>query len=124
MTEKITEEMFSDKVVKALKCCIHDNYDYCEECPYLKTKPCQENLIQDAFGLINRKDARIKELEGKVLIQQGLIDRQKTEIEKLDEKFTIASEAIYEIEDALNKGSDNDWARETIEEYERLISET
>ena len=32
---------------------------------------------------------KLYELEGKVLIQQGLIDRQKTEIEKLDEKFGI-----------------------------------
>lgn len=120
----MAEKMFSDNVVKGLKCCIHDNYDYCKECPYLKNKPCQESLIRDAFELINRKDARIKELEGKVLIQKGLIDRQKTEVEKLNKKFTIASEAIYEIENALNRGSDNDWARETIKEYERLIAET
>lgn len=66
MTEKIKEEVFSDNVVKALKCCIHDNYDYCEECPYLKTKPCQENLIKDAFDLINRKDTQIAELTDEI----------------------------------------------------------
>ena len=122
MIENMTEK--DNEIIKALQCCIHDDYDYCKECPYLKNKPCQEILIKDSFELINRKDAKIKELEGKVLIQKGLIDRQKTEIEKLDEKFTIASEAIYEIEDALNRGSDNDWVRETIKEYERLMAET
>lgn len=117
MTEKITD----NEIIKALEEFHHrilkTNLSY-------HIRESEMMSVINALDLINRKNARIKELEGKVLIQQGLIDRQKTEIEKLDEKFTIASEAIYEIEDALNKGSDNDWARETIEEYERLIAET
>lgn len=35
------------------------------------------------------------------------------------ENFNEAESCIYEIEDALNRGSDNDWARHAIEDYEK-----
>ena len=55
--------MTDNEIIKALECCIHDDYDYCKECPYLKNKPCHEGLIQDAFDLINRQKAEIERLE-------------------------------------------------------------
>lgn len=51
------------EIKKALECCRYDDYDYCEKCPYSKNKPCQENLIQDAFDLINRLQAENERLE-------------------------------------------------------------
>lgn len=48
----------------------------------------QENfevVDDDIDNLINRYEAKIKKIEGKVVIQKGLIDRQKAEIERFKE---------------------------------------
>lgn len=49
--------------------------------------------------------------------ESDIIDHQNSEIDRLKENFNIADETIYAIEDALDCGADNDWARECIEEY-------
>ena len=56
-------KLTDNEIVKALECCRHDDYDYCEKCPYRKNKPCQESLIQDSFDLINRLQAENEEQE-------------------------------------------------------------
>ena len=57
------DNKLTDKeIIKALGCCIHDDYDYCEKCPYRKSKPCQENLIKNSFDLINRLQAENERL--------------------------------------------------------------
>lgn len=39
-------------------------------------------------------------------------------IRMLAEQLDRAEQCIYDIEDALDRGSDNDWAREAIAQYE------
>lgn len=39
-------------------------------------------------------------------------------IQMLAEQLERAERCIYDIEDALDRGNDNDWAREAICEYE------
>lgn len=56
---KFTDE----EVIKALECCVGDDFDYCKECPSLRNKPCQEPMLIGALDLINRQKAEIERLE-------------------------------------------------------------
>ena len=47
-----SDAMIDEEVINALGYCVYDDYDYCKKCSYLKNKPCQENLIQDALDLV------------------------------------------------------------------------
>ena len=51
------------------------------------------------------------------------INRQKAEIERLQKKNGFADECIAEVEDALYRGSNNDWASKAIDEYNERIKE-
>ena len=96
-----TEEMTDAEVKKALECCVKDdgtNFD-CNNCKYcLDTYFCaRDKLWKDTLDLINRLQAKNKELDEKLIIQKGLIDTQKAEIELLQKtKQLIKSEAIKE----------------------------
>lgn len=48
----------------------------------------------------------------------GLIEKLDNENKRLEAELTRATECIWSVEDALNRGTDNDWAREAIEQYE------
>ena len=61
------KKLIDNEIKQALECCMHDDYDYCEKCPYRKNKPCQENLIQDAFDLTNRLQAENERLQSILL---------------------------------------------------------
>lgn len=40
---------------------------------------------------------------------------------RLSDRLNAAEECICKVEDALERGSDNDWAREVISEYEAAL---
>lgn len=97
--------MTYEQIKKALECCV-SNRD-CSKCVFLGTEikentTCEVKMIKNALNLINR---------------------QQTEIKRLKQKFNFADDCIWDIEDALNRGSDNDWAREHIAKYEEMVSE-
>lgn len=46
----------------------------------------EQNLTLDR---INRQKEKIKELDGKIVIQQGMIDYQKAEIERMENQNTL-----------------------------------
>lgn len=62
----------------------------------------------------------IKHLESCVFtcINPELAKEAATTIRLFAKRLDEAEQCIYAIEDALNRGNDNDWAREAIEEYE------
>ena len=103
--------MTDNKIIKALECCMYDDYDYCKECLYRKNKPCQENLIRDALNLINRQKAEIErqreyielldiEHEAiKISAIKKFIKRFEKKIK--DVKFTIGQ--TWEIQSALKE---------------------
>ena len=116
--------MTDNEIIKALECCIHDDYDYCEECPYLKNKPCHEGLIQDAFDLINRQKAEIERLEEQDEIAEKIIREQADKI------FSLQSEngRLTDRNSVLSEKADNSiitcvsTRTEAIKEFaERLI---
>ena len=52
-----------------------------------------DNFSKETLDLINRQKDKIKEFDEKIIIQQGLIEYQKTEIEKLNiESETLATQ--------------------------------
>lgn len=63
----------------------------------------------------------IKQLESCVFtcINPELAKEAATTIQFLAEQLDKAEQCIYAIEDALDRGNDNDWAREAIAEYEK-----
>ena len=48
----------------------------------------------------------------------GLIEKLDDENKRLEAELAKATKCIWAIEDALNRGADNSWARDAIEEYE------
>lgn len=81
----MSEVLTGAETKEALECCTKFHRD-CLKCPSYIGKGrvgCEDRVKKGAFYLINRYEARITELEGKVVIQQGLIDRQQAEIKGL-----------------------------------------
>ena len=72
-------------------------------------------LTPDEMQVVERALHRFKSYE-----DTGL---EPEEIAKLRDRLIAAEECIYKIEDALNRGIDNDWAREAISEYETALEE-
>ena len=70
--------------------------------------------------MINDKNV-VRQLESCVFtcINPELAKEAAVTIQFLAEQLDKAEQCIYAIEDALDRGNDNDWAREAIEEYEK-----
>lgn len=49
------------------------------------------------------------------------LEKQQAEIERLQKKLALADECIADVEDALYRGSDNDWASEAVDAYKRNV---
>ena len=57
--------MENNEIIKALECCVGDNDGKnCFDCPLWEIDGCQERLLLDALGLINRLQADIERLQG------------------------------------------------------------
>ena len=101
--------MTDNEIIKAFKCCCVDTHPNCNECPIEST--CANcDLDYEIFSLINRKRAKIKEFDEKLVIQQGLIDYQKAEIERLNKD---CEELIYKIEYLLCHATGNKFSKYT-----------
>lgn len=90
-----------NEIIKALECCVRSTSgNDCEKlhCPACKDFGCHymdssdrddsyealvEGLGKDALDLISRQKATIKEFDEKIVMQMGLIEYQKAEIERL-----------------------------------------
>ena len=55
--------MTDAEIKKALECHADPDVKACKICPYEGNKQCAYLLSEDALDLINRQQARIKELE-------------------------------------------------------------
>lgn len=112
--------MTDNEIIKALEICSHRNGDLpCEGCPaYSIAQMCMEDLMSDAFDLINRKNAEIERLQDELIISKGEeiklhddmcvlkdeLHRAKVEISKhFDYMDEAKSEAIKEFADRLKE---------------------
>jgi chromosome segregation ATPase len=60
----------------------------CDKCPN-NYGTCKEHIHRKALDLINRLQAKNKEFDEKLIIQKGLIDTQKAELDKKDTEINI-----------------------------------
>lgn len=95
--------MTYNEIVKALECCVRNEYaQECQKCP-LETRPqCEEVLFKEILDLINRqKEEKEALIAGQETLQKYIAD-QKAEIERLKEQIHIK-----EIRDVYGKKINN-----------------
>ena len=115
--------MIDNEIIKALECCkkAKINQDCVVlKCPFSTEYGCNiglENLRNAALDLINRQKDKIKEFDEKLIIQQGLIDYQKAEIERLNKNY---EELIYKTECLLCHATGNKFSKYTYTIQEML----
>lgn len=105
--EKLTDE----QIIKALECCEEArlNQDCLDlKCPFATEYGCNidaEDLRNEAADLINRLKAQNKEFDEKIIIQQGLIDYQRAEIERLQKHNEMVLENCRQYNEASDKAN-------------------
>ena len=69
--------MTDNKSIKALETCAknRDTDAYCHECPYCDDGYCLDKMIADALDLINRQKAEIERLQNGIAISQKETNR-------------------------------------------------
>ena len=103
--------MTDNEIIKALECCGGSN---CHECPI---EGCTDDIFGNALDLINRQKDKIKEFDKKLIIQQGLIDYQKAEIERLNKNY---EELIYKTDCLLCHATGNKFSKYTYTTQEMI----
>ena len=80
--------MTDNEIIKALEICSHRSGDSpCEGCPaYSIAQMCMEDLMSDAFDLINRQKAENEELQRKILICNSKIEVLQEVKEQLEKR--------------------------------------
>ena len=83
--------------------------------------------VEDAAKLISRV-SNMNKTEALIYISEAAdrgeiqgadaLEKLQAELEQVKRERDAALDCIYKIEDALDRGNDNDWAREHISEWE------
>lgn len=94
--------MTDSEIKKALECCVGDNYGKnCFDCPLWEIDGCQERLLLDALGIINRlqvNNERLTTAHPKT-IESIKKMRDKAKAEAYKECIEKAKEIIPTIDD-------------------------
>lgn len=116
--------MTDKDIVKALECCISDDDGTrerpCKGCPLLQNDSCSNSLRKHALDLIYRQKEKIKEFDEKLVIQRGLIDYKKAEIERLQKKVDELAEVLSDAIKIRYKEAKS----EAIKEFAKKLKET
>ena len=80
----------------------------CDECTYEEKRECAGSAKCVLSGYAAEALSTI----------QGENEKLRAELELVKEERDAAVDCIYQIEDDLDRGNDNDWAREHIAEWE------
>lgn len=116
-----TEEMTDAEVIKALEICNSLHLRCGNGCPYYEVpykdgKRCSEMMIDDTLDLIKRIQAKNKEFDEKLIIQKGLIDTQKAEIERYEQLISNKYCVCTRVGNGLIYS-------ESSEDYDKIIGE-
>ena len=115
--------MNDEEIKKALECCRRDDYDYCKVCPYLnKNKPCQESLIRDCFGFINRQQAEIERLQSLCTAKDVIIKEQEAEIERLQNTIDDVLDRQPLLVERAEKYAIKEFAERLESKYTKVVS--
>ena len=95
-----------EKKIQILRACSSKKGNRCSSCPAFGKgdRNCLQNTMRDAATALSTLRAENEKL--------------RAELEKVMRERDAAVDCIYQIEDDLDRGSDNDWAREHISEWE------
>lgn len=123
--------MTEEQIVKALECCIKDDYDKgCTECPIHCYKGCDFHLAKFALDLINRQKAEIERLKAELKEAYGEIEKLEDNIDNgvsvcaechrkyAEEIKTAKIEAILEFSERLAKSIRSQLGISTLEKTE------
>lgn len=66
--------MTDSEIIKALECCTSDDEPNCEECTKRPHIYCICELLEDAYGLIQRQQEEIKKYKQTIKVLQGLVE--------------------------------------------------
>ena len=88
--------------------------DKCHDCPIVCAKT---EIIKAHEELEAAQNERNMWKEGMEDCQQSILELE-AELEQAKRERGAAIDCIYKIEDDLDRGNDNDWAREHISEWE------
>ena len=80
--------------------------------------PTGENLIADAATALATLQAENEKLRAKLEQAERCIEIVENQRDQMKRERDAAIDCIYKIEDALDRGNDNDWARDHISEWE------
>lgn len=88
--------------------------DKCHDCPIVCAKTEIIKAYEELEAAQNERDMWKEGMED---CQQSILELD-AELEQVKRERDAAIDCIYKIEDALDRGNDNDWAREHISEWE------
>lgn len=118
-----------EKLIEAVRLCgSTPTVDQCKQCAYWAggdMSRCIPNMTGDAATALSALQAENEKLRAE--LEQARTDcavAEKNhadcigELEQVKRERDAAVDCIYKIEDDLDRGTDNDWAREHISEWE------
>ena len=82
------------------------------------TPVCGEERAKEAVELVRTLQAENKKLRAELEQVKRCIEIVENQRDQVKRERDAAIDCIYKIEDALDRGNDNDWAREHILEWE------
>lgn len=123
--------MTDKQIIKALECCVaKENCEEvsCEICSYEKVYDCKEEILQNALDLINRQKTEIERLKERISYLEESIDCSRKEYNSLLQKLQHArAEAIKEFAERLKsvqtQGFWEENAYVSVDDIDNLVEE-
>lgn len=85
---------------------------------YFEGKDLKRGVALDAATALSTLQAENKKLRAELEQVERCIEIVENQRDQMKRERDAAIDCIYKIEDALDRGNDNDWAREHISEWE------
>ena len=85
---------------------------------YFEGKDLKRGVALDAATALSALQAENKKLRAELEQVKRCIEIVENQRDQVKRERDAAIDCIYKIEDALDRGNDNDWAREHILEWE------
>lgn len=85
---------------------------------YFEGKDLKRGVALDAATALSALQAENEKLRAELEQVERCIEIVENQRDQMKRERDAAIDCIYKIEDALDRGNDNDWAREHISEWE------
>lgn len=85
---------------------------------YFEGKDLKRGVALDAATALSALQAENEKLRAELEQVKRCIEIVENQRDQMKRERDVAIDCIYKIEDALDRGNDNDWAREHISEWE------